>query len=235
MTTPQGPGSGPYASPIEYVNQAPPTAQPGAWPTPPVREIHCRFCGATPGRIATVHAHRGMVLMMQFRTLQGPFCRDCGIATVRSMSADTLWQGWWGIASLFITPFILLINLVRRIQFGSMAAPMRLVGATPPMPAGRPLFLRWQIIGALVPLVVAGIVVASAAEAAKPKPPTPAPTLVGLCMDVDSNDIGRIVTCSLPHKGRIIAEADTGDDCPSTTDWYFDKTSGSGVICVQED
>lgn len=239
MTTPQGPGSGSYASPIEYVKPAPPMAQPGSWPTPPpVQQIHCRFCGSTPGKVATVHAHRGMVFVMQFRTLKGPFCRDCGIATVRRMSAETLLQGWWGIASFFITPIILLINVVRRIQFGQMPAPAVFPGGPGPMPVGRPVFLRFAIVGALVPVVLFfGLVVAAVAApdtTNNPGPTTPAPKLVGLCMAVDKDNNGRIVTCNLPHEGRIIAEADDDKGCPEQTDWYFDKSKG-GVMCVQKD
>jgi hypothetical protein len=245
MTTPQGPGTGPYASPVEYVKPAPPMAQPGAWPAPPpVQQIHCRFCGATPGRVATVHAHRGMVFVMQFRTLKGPYCRDCGIATVRDMSSQTLWQGWWGPASFFITPVILLINVVRRIQFGRMPSPTPYPGGPAPMSVGRPLFLRFGIVGVLVPLLVVLAVVASANDPAtstnEPSTtvPLPAPALVGRCVTIDeANDEikGNIVGCSTAHQGRIVAEVGTEKDCPDETEWYFDKTNGLGVICVAKD
>ena len=52
-------------------------------------------------------------------------------------------------------------------------------------------------------------------------------------MHKDNN--GKIVTCTLPHEGRIIAEAVTDQGCPEETDWYFDKSSGKGVICVKKD
>jgi hypothetical protein len=184
-----------------------------------------------------------MVLMMQFRTLSGPFCRDCGIATVRRMSAETLWQGWWGLASFFITPFILLINLVRRIQFGRMPEPVRLIGAPVPMPVGRPLYLRWAIVGALVPLVAVAVVVGSAASGASTNEPSttvplPAPSLAGRCMTIDESGgeiTGKLVSCDLPHQGRVLAEVGSERDCPDATEWLFDKSSGLGVICVAKD
>jgi hypothetical protein len=112
----------------------------------------CRFCGATPTAGGTVHGHRGMIFLMQFRTLKGPYCRDCGIATVRDMSAATLWQGWWGVASVFITPIVLLINLVQRIRFDGLAEPVRAYGSPPPIDKGKPLYQRPAIVGVLVPL-----------------------------------------------------------------------------------
>jgi len=30
-----------------------------------------------------IRAHRGLLIVMQFRKAPGPFCRDCGLATFR--------------------------------------------------------------------------------------------------------------------------------------------------------
>lgn len=95
-----------------------------------------------------------MIVVFQLRTLKGPFCRDCGIAAIRTMSAQTLWQGWWGLASLAITLIVLLINLVHRIRFDRVSSPPRASGEPLPNDPGRPLFLRPAILGLLVPLAL---------------------------------------------------------------------------------
>src|SRR5262245_18863785 len=119
----------------------------------------CRFCGAAPAINATVGAHRAMLLLMQFRHVPGPYCRDCGIAAVRELSSQTLWQGWWNPVSLFATPVVLLTNLVQRLRFAALAKPVRLEGSPRPLPAGRPLFLRGTIFGLLVPVLVVVLVI----------------------------------------------------------------------------
>jgi hypothetical protein len=123
--------------------------------------VQCRFCGAVPALAATAHGHRGLVLVMQFRSLPGPFCRDCGIAAVRTVSAQTLWQGWWGIASMVVTPVVLLLNLVLRIRLDRLPSPVRPYGSPPPIPAGRPLFQRFAAIGFLVPIVIVAFIAVS--------------------------------------------------------------------------
>ncbi|WP_371477388.1 hypothetical protein [Kitasatospora sp. NBC_00315] len=121
----------------------------------------CRFCGSVPAVQATVRGHQGFVIIMRFLKLQGPFCRSCGIAAHRRMTADSLWQGWWGIGSAFINPITMLINLPQRAKINKLAPP--LPGA-PGLPAdpGKPVFRRPAILGLLIPLIVVGAIVYSA-------------------------------------------------------------------------
>jgi hypothetical protein len=117
--------------------------------------VICRICGNGPAMKATARAHRGMLVMMQFRSIPGPFCRSCGIAAVRRMTADTLVQGWWSPASLVIfTPAILLINLITRLRLAGLDEPRPMhPNAVRPADPGDPIYLRWQILGLLVPLI----------------------------------------------------------------------------------
>jgi len=119
----------------------------------------CRHCGASPSVKAKVRGHRGLIVLMQFRSLDGPFCRDCGIAAVRSMSAQTLWLGWWSGLSLLIAPIVLLMNMALRIRFNGLEPPLRAYGSRPPLDAGRPLYQRFAIVGLVVPLVVSTLFV----------------------------------------------------------------------------
>ena len=131
-------------------------AQPQGGQTVP--GLSCRYCDASPAIKATAHGHRGMIIVMQFRSLKGPFCRDCGIAAVRDMSSQTLWQGWWGVGSMVVAPITLLVNLVQRVRFEGMAEPVRGYGSRPPIDKGKPLYLRPSIVGLLVPLFVLGFI-----------------------------------------------------------------------------
>ncbi|MFD9123382.1 hypothetical protein [Kitasatospora sp. NPDC059571] len=126
----------------------------GAWSA-------CRFCGAVPAVDVTVRGHQGIMVLMRFPRTEGPFCRTCGIAVHRRMTARSLWQGWWGVASLIINPVVLLLNL------GALAKIRRLGPPGPgasgaigtPLRPGRPLLLRVEILGLLLPaLIVGGIV-----------------------------------------------------------------------------
>ncbi len=121
----------------------------------------CRHCGASPSLKAKVRGHRGLIVLMQFRSLDGPFCRDCGIAAVRSMSAQTLWLGWWSGLSLLVAPIVLIMNMVQRIRFNGLEPPLRAYGSRSPLDAGRPLYQRFAIVGLLVPLLVSTLFVAA--------------------------------------------------------------------------
>jgi hypothetical protein len=103
-----------------------------------------------------------MVIIMQFLSLKGPFCRDCGLATFRDMTAKTLIQGWWGYASSIITPITVLINAVRRGKVASLPAP-RPPAQGPhrrPLDPGATLFARpTAVIGMAIPAFLIVLVV----------------------------------------------------------------------------
>jgi hypothetical protein len=113
--------------------------------------VNCRFCGGSPAVDVTVRAHRGMIWLMTFRSLKGPFCRTCGTAAIRDMSGQTLVQGWWGLGSAFITPITLLVNLVSYSKIKALGEPEYRQG--PPMDPGKPLMNRPQAAGFAVPAV----------------------------------------------------------------------------------
>jgi hypothetical protein len=151
----------PYQPPAPF--QGAPQQYPGYGVQPAPAGESCRLCGNGPAIKATARAHRGMIVMMQFRSLKGPFCRDCGTSVVRKLTADTLVQGWWGPASLFIfTPLTLIANLVMRLRLMSLDAPRPMrPDAVHPADPGQHLFLRWQIIGLALPLILLIVIVAS--------------------------------------------------------------------------
>ncbi|MFE7530775.1 hypothetical protein ACFU7Y_34435 [Kitasatospora sp. NPDC057542] len=145
------PGAGnPYASGGSYGAPPPPPAPPGYGypsappppeqpygvqpppggygygypPPPPVDGTTCRFCGGYPAVNATVRGHQGLAIAYRMLRMTGPFCRTCGTATVRDMSARTLVQGWWSPVSWLLTPITLLLNLGPHNKFKQLPPPV---------------------------------------------------------------------------------------------------------------
>ncbi|MFJ6211944.1 hypothetical protein ACIQGZ_01165 [Streptomyces sp. NPDC092296] len=119
----------------------------------------CRFCGSVPAVEATIRGHQGLVIIMWFRYVHGPFCRSCGIATHREMTTRSLWQGWWSVFSMFINPITMLINVPQRLKINKLPPPIPGSPGTP-MPVGKPVLARPAAWVALVPIIVIGIIIA---------------------------------------------------------------------------
>ncbi len=117
----------------------------------------CRFCGAFPAVDATVRGHQGLIILMRFLKLKGPFCRTCGIASVRDMTSKSLWQGWWGIGSSIVNPITMLMNIGPMQKFKSLPEPSP--GPGQPMNPGKPLFQRPVILGLLIPVAVIALII----------------------------------------------------------------------------
>lgn len=152
---PSGPQQGmPYGGPQPGM-QAPPMPQ--GMPQP--GQLQCRICGCMPAAQVTFRGHQGIILVMRFLSMRGPFCHDCGMSTYRRMTADTLVQGWWGYASSLITPITVLINLIRRGKVANLPAPVPPPDGRhgQPLNPGQPLYARAQTwIGLCLPFVVIG-------------------------------------------------------------------------------
>lgn len=152
-----------------------------------------------------------MIVVMRWLKLEGPFCRTCGIATVREMTAKSLYQGWWGIGSAIVNPFIMLSNLapwakLRNLPEPSPDAPGR------PMDPGKPLFKRPAILMPLLPIaLIATIVVINL------RTTTASEAEVGACVvnkGTSSSPTVEVVDCaSSEAEYKVVGKlADTVDD-----------------------
>jgi len=234
----QGEPFGPPAQqgqPFGMPRQPNPGSAFAAPPVGPAAGLCCRFCGSVPAVMATVRGHQGFLIMMRFLKLQGPFCRSCGIATYRDMTAKSLWQGWWGIASAIINPVTMLINLPERAKFNRLAEP---VPGAPgqPMNPGKPLFRRAAILGLVVPISVIGLIVvgmqgdadyASVGDCVQNKGTTSAP-------DVQVVDCG-----SADAEFKIVGKLENStnyDECEKfdgfTVAYTKEKGSSSYTLCL---
>jgi hypothetical protein len=116
----------------------------------------CRFCGCVPAAPAKFRGHQGFVVVMRFLSLDGPFCRDCGLSTFRSMTSKTLVQGWYGYASFIITPITVLMNIARRGKVAHLSAPQ----PNPWGPSRRPMDPGPHLLARPMTLIGLGIPVA---------------------------------------------------------------------------
>ena len=153
-------GQQPYAAPVQTAPAQP--ARPGQFPAagPQVGQLTvtaCRMCGSVPAAPAKFRGHQGFVVMMRFLSLDGPFCRDCGLSTFRSMTSRTLVQGWYGYASFIITPITVLMNIARRGKVAKLPAPQPnpYGPSRPPMDPGPRLLQRpMTIVGLGIPFAL---------------------------------------------------------------------------------
>lgn len=138
------------------------TPPPGPWPDvpqayPPPQgwaPYHppcpwCEICGGAPAAYLTIRKHTGMIVIMQWSSTSGLFCRTCATALLREMTAHTLALGWWGPISFVIgTPFTLITNAVAAVKMRGLPPPGP---HGPQLDPGRPLLQR---VGTWVPVVI---------------------------------------------------------------------------------
>ncbi|MEV4642136.1 hypothetical protein AB0J80_32785 [Actinoplanes sp. NPDC049548] len=144
------PAPAPYSGPVQPAGVT--AGQAGQFAV-----VACRLCGSVPAAPAKFRGHQGFVIVMRFLSLDGPFCRDCGLGTFRAMTSRTLVQGWYGWASFIITPITVLLNLFRRGKVANLAAPQPnpFGPSRPPMDPGPRLLQRpMTIIGLAIPFAL---------------------------------------------------------------------------------
>jgi hypothetical protein len=201
--------------------------------------LTCRLCGSMPAENATFRRVQGIVLLMRLWSVQGPFCRDCGLAVFRDQTAKTLVEGWWGFLSFFANGFAVINNAAARGRFARLAAPQR-HPATPapyprPLDPGRPLTRRPAMLMLLIPLLPAvalGVGIASSAAGGS------SDSYVGRCVEVSSGDRAEFVSCSKAHDGQVVAQFDDmfgADMCPSGTDGYIRRAFEDRLLCIDAD
>lgn len=133
--------------------------------------VRCRFCGSVPAVPLTIYEHNGYVLLMTFKNLKGPFCRNCGLAVWRRMTDATLMRGWLGMFSFFIAPVTALVNLVNLHKLTSLPPPQPGTGVRPSADPGGGMFRRpgVYVYAAVIAVVVLVVVVPFVAAALAPR------------------------------------------------------------------
>jgi hypothetical protein len=132
-------------------------ATPPHHPLPPhgyglASPLACEICGAIPAVHAVVRGHQGLVITLRFLTKEGTFCRTCGTATYRRMTSDTLWQGWWGLLSVFAAPVTLVMNIGARSRIRALPQPVG--NLRPQLVPGRRVLARLPALVIMTALVL---------------------------------------------------------------------------------
>ncbi len=94
----------------------------------------CQVCGINaPTRHVDFYENIGMVFARSHRHIIGNLCRSCIGKYFKSYTFTTLFLGWWGLISFFVTPFMLIGNLVNYVKTRSLPEPnAALANAWPP-------------------------------------------------------------------------------------------------------
>ncbi|MGZ0145711.1 LppU/SCO3897 family protein [Kribbella sp. WER1] len=196
----------------------------------PQEQMICRFCGGYPAVQATVRGHQGLIILMRFLKLQGPFCRTCGMASVRDMTSKSLWQGWWGIGSSIINPITMLMNIGPMQKFKSLPEPTP--GPGRPMNPGKPLFQRPAILGLLLPIAVIALIVFANLNSVENK------AQVGACVvnkGTSSVPDVKVVDCSSSDaEYRVIDKLNSTDEsqCGDNADATYVDEKANYTLCL---
>jgi len=92
----------------------------------------CKACGLqAPTKYVEFYQNIGFVVTRQSAKIEGNLCRNCIRAYFRSFTVTTLFLGWWGVISFFITPLILLNNITRYLLSLSLREPSLAAMNTP--------------------------------------------------------------------------------------------------------
>ncbi|MFF0343189.1 toxin-antitoxin system, toxin component [Kribbella sp. NPDC004875] len=224
---------GQYQHGATFPGQGPQGQPHGQQAFAPQGQMVCRFCGGYPAVEATVRGHQGLIILMRFLKLQGPFCRTCGMASVRDMTSKSLWQGWWGIGSSIINPITMLMNIGPMQKFKSLPEPQP--GPGRPMDPGKPLFKRPAILMLLLPIAFIALLVIGNLNSTESK------AQIGACVvnkGTSSSPDVKVVDCtSSEAEYKIVDKIDDstddsqcGDDAEAS--YVYQHRSTKYTLCL---
>ncbi|MEP6895434.1 MAG: hypothetical protein ABI986_07490 [Chloroflexota bacterium] len=86
--------------------------------------MHCQSCGR---EAETKHVHYrqniGAIVMRFSKNAEGFFCKDCSNKYFWPFTAITLFLGWWGLISFFVTLFVIPSNIIQYLGTLSLKSP----------------------------------------------------------------------------------------------------------------
>lgn len=97
----------------------------------------CQGCGVdAETRYVSFHRNIGAFLLRLHTSVEGQFCKSCINRHFWTMTATTLFLGWWGVISFFFTPFILMNNIGRYLSCLGMKSPPKVGSSQMTRPGG---------------------------------------------------------------------------------------------------
>lgn len=195
------------------------------------------------GRATQIRSEKGMLVRRTRHWVDGPFCRNCGLCTFRTMTNYTLLKGWWGMISFFVNWATILNNIGAWWRFRGLATPVAVPGVKGlvprPFDPGPSIFRRsgiW-VTGAVILFFVA-ISAANRSNtpttAVTPVNPPSNYALAGRCLVVstDGAQIQKVVDCGQAHNARVLSVVAQASSCPSAASATFSSPTLAGVLCV---
>ena len=74
----------------------------------------CEICLQNkPTRYVDLYENAGALIVRYHKQIKGELCFECQKFVFVRFTLKTLFLGWWGVISFWITPFILLNNVIR--------------------------------------------------------------------------------------------------------------------------
>lgn len=188
------------------------------------RERGCVGCGSVPAAVARLQLVKGLWLWASSEEVDGPFCRDCGLATFRRMQNRTLLLGWWSPLGILMTTIALVGNVRARGRLRKLAPPMpgsrAPLGSAGPTQPGPPVWLRpgaWVTVATITAIaVLTTTAVLAQARRGDDGAVVEAGTLavdrleVGDCFDMADGEVSEVhvVPCDDPHDAEVFANVD---------------------------
>ena len=88
------------------------------------RAGYCQECKTPAPTInVSLNRHVGALVLMFHKSLRGSLCRRCIGRSFTEYTLTTLLLGWWGLLSCFITPVVLINNLMVFVRSRFMPPP----------------------------------------------------------------------------------------------------------------
>jgi hypothetical protein len=86
--------------------------------------VACKLCGAD-GPTQAVHFQQniGIYFARRSRAVKAELCRPCIGLVFRSYTLTTLFLGWWGLISFFMTPVMLISNISQYLRVRGLPEP----------------------------------------------------------------------------------------------------------------
>src|SRR4029077_20292596 len=125
----------------------------------------CEVCGRGPAQRLRFRQVIGMIVVDRVRSIDAPLCKECAQRVGRSLQANTLVTGWWGVFAIFRNLGAICANTAALSRAAKMPQPQ---GGPISFVKERPIFTRPQtwiglvLLGSLI--TVAAIAAASAED-----------------------------------------------------------------------
>jgi hypothetical protein len=86
--------------------------------------IFCQSCGReAQTKYVEYYQNIGALVMRFSKNVKGNFCKDCTNKYFWSFTGTTLFLGWWGLISFFVTLFVLPNNIIRYLGTLGLESP----------------------------------------------------------------------------------------------------------------